>query len=92
MSIDEIDDDFIHWLENNVVCDESDQPASRERTPHRKDGDALTSCSAELGGAKQPKVAYSTLQRNATVTHDFMHTFLCPVVVTIHIQGTQRVH
>ena len=43
-----------------MVCDESDQPALRERTPRRRDGDALTSCSAELGGAKLPKVAYST--------------------------------
>ena len=51
MSIDEIDDDFICRLENKMWSDESDQPASRERTPRRRDGDALTSCSAELGGA-----------------------------------------
>ena len=44
-----------------MVCDESDQPVLRERTPRRRDGDALgTSCSAELGGAKLPKVVYST--------------------------------
>ena len=86
MSIDEIDDDFIRRLENSVICDESDQSASREETPRPGDGDALTSCSVELSGA-EPKATYSTLQRNAAVTRDFTRTILRPVVVTVHIEG-----
>ena len=87
LSIDEIDDDFIRRLENNVICDESDQSASREETPRPEDGDALTSCSVELSGAELPKATYSMLQRNAAVTRDFTHTIPRPVVVTVHIEG-----
>ena len=41
LSIDEID--FIRRSENNVICDQSDQSALREKTPRPGDCDALTS-------------------------------------------------